>query len=250
MNLKDNETKSRGFKNDLTHRLLELIKKQRVYVAIDAANLYYAALKAKMHLNFEQIYNWFNKNTKYVELGFYTAYNAEDEKQIEFLERLEEYGYKIIKKPIKIFQNHKVKGNMDIEITVDILKRESEFDVFVLMSGDGDFSYLIKALTKTTIVLGVGGFTSYDLHQMADNYFFLDRVSAVWRSRKNVTELSKTQERYIIFIDQIDYPDEPEEKKLLVLQPARLTTTRTKINTKNPKVKLKVSKQNTSRTKQ
>ena len=110
MNLKETEITTKRLKNDLTHRLLELIKNQKVYVAIDAANLYYAALKAKLHLNFEQIYNWFNKNTKYVELGFYTAYNAEDQKQIEFLERLEEYGYKIIKKPIKVFQNHKVKG--------------------------------------------------------------------------------------------------------------------------------------------
>jgi len=239
MNLKENEAATKRLKNDLTHRLLELIKNQKVYVAIDAANLYYAALKAKLHLNFEQIYNWFNKNTKYVELGFYTAYNAEDQKQVEFLERLEEYGYKVIKKPIKVFQNHKVKGNMDIEITVDLLRREQEFDVFVLMSGDGDFSYLIKALTKTTIVLGVGGFTSYDLHQMADNYFFLDRVSAVWRSRKKTAHLSKVEERYIIFIDQMDYP---EEKELLVVttQPQRLIQTETKTISKNPKVKLKI----------
>jgi len=239
MNLKETEITTKRLKNDLTHRLLELIKNQKVYVAIDAANLYYAALKAKLHLNFEQIYNWFNKNTKYVELGFYTAYNAEDQKQIEFLERLEEYGYKIIKKPIKVFQNYKIKGNMDIEITVDLLRREAEFDVFVLMSGDGDFSYLIKALTKTTIVLGVGGFTSYDLHQMADNYFFLDRVSAVWRSRKKATHLSKVEAKYIIFIDQMDYP-EKEEPLVMTTQPQRLIQTEANTNSKNPKVKLKI----------
>ncbi len=226
-------------KNDLTDKFAGLIQGKKVYVAIDAANLYYAALKAKIYLNFEQIYKWFTKNTKYVEIGFYTAYNVDDTKQLEFLKQIESYGYTLICKPIKIFSNNKVKGNMDIEIAVDILRKENDFDTFVLLSGDGDFRYLINNLKKPTIVLSIGGFTSFYLHQDADNYFFLNRVSAIWKSRKKQSNKIKIDESYLIFVDEVDYPEQsiPQAKKNLN-KITKLEDTKPK----KPKIKLKVCK--------
>ncbi len=223
-------------KNDLTNRFANLIQGKKVYVAIDAANLYYAALKAKIYLDFEQIYNWFTKNTKYVEIGFYTAYNIDDAKQLEFLKQIESYGYTLIKKPIKIFNDNKVKGNMDIEIAVDILRKENDFDIFVLLSGDGDFRYLINNLKKPTIVLSVGGFTSFDLHQDADSYFFLNRVSAIWKSRKKQPNKIKVDESYLIFVDEVDYPEQDLIKAQENLNKSF------NLETIKPKVKLKVRK--------
>lgn len=238
-------------KNDLTARFANLIKGKKVYVAIDAANLYYAALKAKMYIDFEQIYSWFSKKAKYAEIGFYTAYNIDDEKQQEFLGQLESYGYTLIQKPIKVF-NDKIKGNMDIEIAVDIIQKQTDFDTFVLMSGDGDFRYLINAIQKKTIVLSVGGFTSFDLHQDADNYFFLNRVSSIWKSRKSAQEKPKIDESYLIFVDQMDYPEPlafneqlnsqfmpskpPADKEIQV-------ETKPKKTSKKPKVRLRLKKQ-------
>ncbi len=234
-------------KNDLTARFAGLIKNKRVYVAIDAANLYYSALKAKMYIDFEQVFNWFQKRTKNVEIGFYTAYNIDDQKQQEFLHQLETYGYKLIQKPIKVFSD-KIKGNMDIEIAVDVMQKQSDFDTFVLMSGDGDFWYLIQALDKKTIVLSVGGFTSFDLHQDADNYFFLNRVSSIWKSRQKAKKEPTLSQSYLIFVDQLDYP-EPlifnEQLNSEELKPQKTTNQRT--NSKpgtsendKPKVRLRL----------
>lgn len=237
-------------KNDLTARFASLIKNKTVYVAIDAANLYYSALKAKMYIDFERIMNWFRKHTKTVEIGFYTAYNADDLKQQEFLKQLESYGYKLIRKPIKIF-NNKIKGNMDIEIAVDVIQKQAEFDIFVLMSGDGDFGYLINAIAKKTIVLSVGGFTSYELHHNADNYFFLNRIASLWRSPKNKPSKPKTDPSYLIFIDQLDYPEQAESAKLAddthknknaAAQIGTHSGRRSKKNPQTPKIRLKVSK--------
>lgn len=237
-------------KNDLTSRLANLTKNKRVYVAIDAANLYYAALRAKMYIDFEQIFNWFEKKAKHVEIGFYTAYNVDDAKQHEFLTQLEGYGYKLIQKPIKVF-NDKTKGNMDIEIAVDIMQKQEDFDVFVLMSGDGDFRYLINAIKKKSIVLSVGGFTSFDLHQDADNYFFLNRVASIWKNSKGNQQKPKINQSYLIFVDQLDYPEPLDFNEQMHSQPMDKQTEpgeeykqemNTNKNSGNHKVRLKIKR--------
>jgi uncharacterized LabA/DUF88 family protein len=43
---------------------------------------------------------------------------------------------------------HKVKGNMDIELTVDAMRLAQSLDHIVLFSGDGDFRSLVAALQQ------------------------------------------------------------------------------------------------------
>jgi uncharacterized LabA/DUF88 family protein len=173
------------FRNDLENSLASKLKDQRIYVLIDAANLYHSSVKKGMRIDFLQLHRWFaEKCNKDLVIKFYTAYNPENERQIEFLSQLTEVGFEVVKKPIKSFENS-IKGNMDIELAVDAMTTIDLFDTLVLVSGDGDFTYLINSLEKNykkTIVLGVGGFTSYELHLVADSYFFLDRISKMWKT--------------------------------------------------------------------
>jgi uncharacterized LabA/DUF88 family protein len=177
-------------KNDLTPLLSQLIKGKKVGVYIDSANLYYAASKANLKIDYFQLAKWFQSHCQLIGLNFYTAYDPLDTKQLDFFTDLEEAGYKTIKKPIRIFADS-IKGNMDIELAVDTLMQKEEYDILILISGDGDFSYLVKALEsigKRTVILGVGGFTSFELHQEADNYFFLNRISSVWQKNGRRTD--------------------------------------------------------------
>jgi uncharacterized protein (TIGR00288 family) len=173
-------------KNDLTQKLALLVSNKRVGVYIDSANLYYSTNKANIKLDYFQIAKWFRDHCNLTCLNFYTAYDPQDDKQQSFFDDIEKAGYKLIKKPIKVFGDM-IKGNMDIELAVDALMNKDNYDIIVLISGDGDFFYLVQALehlSKKTIILGVGGFTSYELHQEADNYFFLNRISNVWQKQK------------------------------------------------------------------
>jgi uncharacterized LabA/DUF88 family protein len=186
-------------KNDLTSHFAKLVSGKKVSVAIDAANLYYASNVSKIKIDYIQVASWFQANCKSVNLNFYTAFDPEDDKQMEFFESLETCGYKVTKKPIKVFEDSK-KGNMDIELAVDAIVQKDTYEILILLSGDGDFTYLISALEKLgkeTIILGIGGFTSYELHQEAGRYFFLNRISHVWRKYNNKTEpesISKQEE--------------------------------------------------------
>jgi uncharacterized LabA/DUF88 family protein len=180
--------------NDMTRLLVREIKDTRVGLYIDAANLYHASHTAKLHIDYLNMIEWFKKNCKLKKVNFYTAYDPEEPKQLEFIHDLEKAGYHVVKKPLKVFDTTK-KGNMDIEIAVDALIDQNTYDVLILMSGDGDFGYLMQALDrlgKKTIVIGVGGFTSFELHNEVDNYYFFNRIREVWsnlKSRKPVKEL-------------------------------------------------------------
>lgn len=169
--------------DDLTPLLSKAIQDKRVCIFIDAANLYHAAHKAQLRIDYFHLVKWFQSHCKLNGVNFYTAYDPEDKRQIKFFEDLERAGYRVIKKPIRIFTDQRIKGNMDIELAVDIMLQKDTYDILVLFSGDGDFSYLIRVLDhmeKETVLLGIGGFTSYELHQEVDHYFFMNRIKSVW----------------------------------------------------------------------
>ena len=58
----------------------------------------------------------------------------------------------MVTKPTKEFTDatgrRKIKGNMDIELTVDAMELADHLDHIVLFSGDGDFRSLVEALQQ------------------------------------------------------------------------------------------------------
>jgi uncharacterized LabA/DUF88 family protein len=215
-------------KNDMSSVLRSLIKNKNVGVFIDSANLYYAANKASLKIDYFQISRWFSSHCNLTTLNFYTAYDPLDERQGDFFVDLEKAGYNLIKKPIRVFADS-VKGNMDIELAVDVLMNQDKFETLVLISGDGDFQRLIQALdqlNKKTIILGVGGFTSYELHQEADNYFFLNRIQEVWKKTSQRTSSKQVSLPSKITKDsQTD--DQTNRQSITKTQPATQTLKRT-----------------------
>src|SRR3546814_4005021 len=61
-------------------------------------------------------------------------------------------GYTMVNKPTKEFTDatgrRKVKGNMDIELAVDVMEMLEYLDHVVLFSGDGDFRRLVEAVQR------------------------------------------------------------------------------------------------------
>ena len=61
----------------------------------------------------------------------------------------------MVTKPAKEFTDShgrkKVKGNMDIELTVDAMEMAPHIDHAVIFSGDGDFTALVKSLQRSGV---------------------------------------------------------------------------------------------------
>jgi uncharacterized LabA/DUF88 family protein len=68
-------------------------------------------------------------------------------------------GYRVVTKPAKEYVDsmgrRKVKGNMDIEIAVDMMEMADRIDHAVLFSGDGDFRRCIEAVQRRGVRVSV-----------------------------------------------------------------------------------------------
>lgn len=191
-----NNNLTSGRKPSMVRKLAELIKGKRVMVFIDGSNLYYMMYQSNTRFSYETFESWLQSKCKLEAIHYYTAFDPEEDKQTEFLADLEGLKYTINKKPIKWVKDHH-KGNMDVELAVDAISLAPKYDLMFLISGDGDFSYLCHALEimgKKTIVASLGGYTAPELHESADNYFFLERISTVWKPQRNKSKTPNSKE--------------------------------------------------------
>ena len=127
---------------------------ERVALFIDGANLYATSKALGFDIDYKRLLSFFRQKAKLVRALYYTAL-AEDQEYSSIrplIDWLDYNGYTMVTKPTKEFTDsagrRKVKGNMDIELTVDAICLAEELDHIVLFSGDGDFRSLIAALQQ------------------------------------------------------------------------------------------------------
>ena len=80
----------------------------------------------------------------------------------------------------------KVKGNMDIELTVDAMELAPRVDHIVLFSGDGDFRPLVESLQRQGVRVSVVStirsqppMIADELRRQADNFIELEDLKDV-----------------------------------------------------------------------
>ena len=179
-----------------------MASKPRSYIFIDASNIHYPLreegwkidwLKFKTH--YESVFS--NPSFFYYEglisKGCYLDYhpndsnqdfnNAKKQKQ-NYFKFLRNNGYIIRQKPVaRIYDNtagrFRHKCNFDVELTIDAIDNVDDYDVFSLVSGDGDFEKLIKYLkgrAKKTIVIAPKDRLSSNLKKAANTVITLNQI--------------------------------------------------------------------------
>src|SRR5207248_11710204 len=78
----------------------------------------------------------------------------------------------------------RIKGNMDIELAIDMLEMASYIDHAILFSGDGDFRRLVEAVQRKGVRVSVVStirssppMVSDDLRRQADNFIELQDLA-------------------------------------------------------------------------
>src|SRR5215467_11454937 len=127
---------------------------ERVALFIDGANLYATAKALAFDIDYKRLLALFRSKGLLVRALYYTAL-AEDQEYSSIrplIDWLDYNGFTMVTKPTKEFTDssgrRKVKGNMDIELTVDAMRLAENLDHIVLFSGDGDFRSLVAALQQ------------------------------------------------------------------------------------------------------
>jgi uncharacterized LabA/DUF88 family protein len=99
-------------------------------------------------------------------------------KKIMFYMNLEEFGYDLILKPVKIHMDIdgvlQKKANCDVDITLFLLRYMDHFDRVIVLSGDGDFLPVLKYLRenkKEVLVFARSKGTAREIKQFAGDEF-------------------------------------------------------------------------------
>ncbi len=142
----------------------------RAYVFVDAANILYSQQTLQWRVDYKKLKEYFEKECDLKGIYFYTGKVGSNDKQNAFLERLEKFGYVVKAKEVKRIQvsrnTYEWKGNLDVELTIDVLANLNNFDTLVLMSGDSDFAPLLdkaKENHKRVIVMSTKGHVAKEL---------------------------------------------------------------------------------------
>ncbi|MEC9345323.1 MAG: NYN domain-containing protein [Pseudomonadota bacterium] len=130
---------------------------EKIALFIDGANLYAAARAMNFDIDYRKLRALFAKQAKLVRAFYYTALIEDQEYSPlrPLVDWLDYNGFTMVTKPAKEFVGadgrRKVKGNMDIELAIDMMEMAEFIDHAILFSGDGDFRSLLEAVQRKGI---------------------------------------------------------------------------------------------------
>ena len=170
----------------------------RIALFIDGANFYSAAKALNFDVDFKKLLDEFRKRGILIRAYYYTAIvEGEDYSPIRpLVDWLDYNGFSLVTKTAREFTDsqgrRRWRGDMDIEIAVDMLDMAEHADHLVLFSGDGDFRRLVEAVqrkgVRVTVVSTVRSqppMASDDLRRQADTFVDLaDLMSIVGRPKQ------------------------------------------------------------------
>lgn len=164
---------------------------ERLALFIDGSNLYAAAKALSFDIDYKLLRQEFMQRGKLLRAFYYTALleNEEYSPIRPLVDWLHYNGFTMVTKPAKEFTDsqgrRKIKGNMDIELTIDAMELSRSIDHAVLFSGDGDFRVLVDALQrngcKVSVVSTMASpqpMIADDLRRNADHFIDLKTLEA------------------------------------------------------------------------
>ena len=146
----------------------------RIALFIDGPNLYATAKTLGFDVDYKRLLGEFQSRGTLVRAFYYTAI-VEDQEYSSIrplIDWLDYNGYTVVTKATKEFVDaggrRKVKGNMDIELAVDVMELAGHVDQIVLFSGDGDFRSLVEAVQRRGVRVTVVSTISSQPPMIAD----------------------------------------------------------------------------------
>jgi uncharacterized LabA/DUF88 family protein len=127
---------------------------EKIALFIDGANLYAAARALQFDIDYKRLLDLFGSKGRLIRAFYYTALIEDQEYSPlrPLVDWLDYNGYTMVTKPTKEYTDamgrRKIKGNMDIELAIDVMEMAQYLDHIVLFSGDGDFRRLVEAVQR------------------------------------------------------------------------------------------------------
>ncbi|MDY0884131.1 NYN domain-containing protein [Dongia soli] len=163
---------------------------ERVALFVDGANLHAAARALGFDIDYKRLLKYFQDQCHLIRAFYYTAL-VEDQEYSPLrplVDWLDYNGFTMVTKPTKEFTDatgrRKIKGNMDIELAIDVMEMSAHLDHIVLFSGDGDFRRLVEAVQRRGLRVSVVStvrssppMVADELRRQADHFVELDELA-------------------------------------------------------------------------
>ena len=167
-------------------------KDERLALFIDGSNLYAAAKALGFDIDYKLLRQEFERRSKLLRAFYYTALLENDDYSPirPLVDWLNYNGFTMVTKPAREYTDsqgrRKVKGNMEVELTVDAMQLAPRVDHIVLFSGDGDFRALVESLQRQGVRVSVVStirsqppMIADELRRQADNFIELEELREV-----------------------------------------------------------------------
>lgn len=173
---------------------------EKIVLFIDGANLYAATKALGFEIDYRKLLDEFRSKGKLVRAYYYTAL-VEDQEYSPLrplIDWLDYNGYYVVTKTAREYTDslgrRRVKGDMDVEIAVDMLELAANVDHVILFSGDGDFRRLVEGVqrrgTRVSVISTMKSnppMVADDLRRQADHFIDLaDLVARIGRPPRPV----------------------------------------------------------------
>ena len=158
------------------NKISPLHPSQRVGIFIDTQNLYHSARTGfNSHVNYKALV----ENAvagRHLVRAFAYVIKSDTSEESKFFDALIDLGIETRVKDLQIFFSGEKKADWDVGIAIDIVRMSEKLDAVVLVSGDGDFTEVLKYVRSRGIRAEVMAFrktTSSKLLEETDTFYDL-----------------------------------------------------------------------------
>ncbi|KXV58692.1 LabA-like protein [Acetobacter tropicalis] len=203
---------------------MNLKKDERTCLFIDGSSLYSTSRSLGFDVDYKKLLDFFASKTHVIRAYYYAAIlDTEDYSPLKPLTDWLSYnGYFLVTKPAREFTDatgkRRVKGNMEIEIAVDMMEMAPHIDHAILFTGDSDFRRVVEAVqrqgTRVSVVSSMRSsppLIGDDLRRQADNFLELATLGANF-TRRQTEAPTRTRTAAPPVRHPADQLSEPEEE--------------------------------------
>ena len=167
--------------------MLNIKTDQRFAVFIDGSNFHASTKALNFDVDFEKLLRVLRESGHLVRAYYYTALpdnNTEYSPIKRIADWLDYNGYTVVSKPWRDFTNsetgqRRIKGNMDMELALDMIKLANHVEHVVLFSGDGDFCRLLHEVQDKGVsvtVISSNKLVADTLRRQADDFIEVNQI--------------------------------------------------------------------------
>lgn len=149
----------------------------RVAVFFDMSNLYFVARDLGVRIDYARLLEFLVAGRRLVCAYAYVTLAGDESTAVPFLTWLRRNGFRVVTRTLRRASDGSLRGDLDLELAVDVLLQVPHVDVIILVSGDGDFCYLVETvqrLGRRVEIASAPRNTAVELMELADYYVDLE----------------------------------------------------------------------------